>query len=126
MTLPVLDTSALVDLDRSDNRVAEILAKSVDADEEIIVPVQTAIEYCAGRFDPAQGMRALHASFWVVACDDDIALTASRLARKAQSAGNFPGWADLQIAATAKQAGMPVVTRNAKHFRPLGIQVIDH
>lgn len=71
-------------------------------------------------------MAALRQGFWIVPCDEEIALEAARLARTAHQEGRFPGWADVQIAATARHLGMPVVTRNPKHFEPLGVRVLTH
>nr|WP_272214627.1 type II toxin-antitoxin system VapC family toxin [Marinicella sp. W31]MDC2880253.1 type II toxin-antitoxin system VapC family toxin [Marinicella sp. W31] len=36
-----------------------------------------------------------------------------------------PGFADIAIAATAKAHGLTVLTRNVRHFEPLGVLVID-
>jgi predicted nucleic acid-binding protein len=36
-----------------------------------------------------------------------------------------PGFEDIAIAATAKVHGLTVLTRNARHFRPLGVPTID-
>ncbi|MBY3278209.1 type II toxin-antitoxin system VapC family toxin [Rhizobium laguerreae] len=36
-----------------------------------------------------------------------------------------PGFEDIAIAATAKVHGLTVLTRNMRHFRPLGVQVLD-
>lgn len=36
-----------------------------------------------------------------------------------------PGFEDIAIAATARAHGLTVLTRNLKHFEPLGVRVID-
>lgn len=36
-----------------------------------------------------------------------------------------PGFEDIAIAATAKVHGLTVLTRNMRHFGPLGVQVLD-
>ncbi|MGZ2384629.1 PIN domain-containing protein [Rhizobium leguminosarum] len=36
-----------------------------------------------------------------------------------------PGFEDIAIAATAKVHGLTVLTRNLRHFEPLGVQVLD-
>lgn len=36
-----------------------------------------------------------------------------------------PGFEDIAIAATAKVHGLTVLTRNIRHFTPLGVQTID-
>lgn len=90
--MPVLDATALIDADRPGSDVAAIVQERVDAGEDAVVPVQAAIEYCAGREDPAAGMAALRQGFWIVPCDEEIALEAARLARTAhQEAGSRDG-----------------------------------
>jgi predicted nucleic acid-binding protein len=126
VTVPVLDTTALVDADRRGAAVAKVVESRHEAGDDAVVPIQAAIEYCAGRDDPAAGLRALRASFAIVPCDEEIGLEAARLARAALEAGRFPGWADVQIAATAKRLGMAVVTRDARHFEALGIEVLTY
>jgi hypothetical protein len=42
-----------------------------------------------------------------------------------EHAGRNPGTADTQIAATALARGMPLATRNTKHFEGLGLELID-
>jgi len=42
-----------------------------------------------------------------------------------ERAGRDPGTADTQIAAIALSRGMKLATRNVKHFRDLGIELID-
>ena len=47
------------------------------------------------------------------------------LADRARSMGHDPGFADLAIAATAKLRGITILTRNARHFEPLGVPFLD-
>lgn len=44
---------------------------------------------------------------------------------KAREAGHSPGFADVAIAATAESQGLTVLTRNLRHFAPIGIAAID-
>jgi predicted nucleic acid-binding protein len=44
---------------------------------------------------------------------------------EARSAGLAPGFPDIAIAATAAHHGLTVLTRNVRHFQPLGIAVLD-
>ncbi len=48
------------------------------------------------------------------------ATIAGRLIDAARGAGHSPGFADVAIAATAKANGLTILTRNRKHFEPLG------
>ena len=50
---------------------------------------------------------------------------AGGLADLARSQGQAPGFADVAIAATAKHHGLTILTRNARHFEPLGVPFLD-
>jgi toxin FitB len=50
---------------------------------------------------------------------------AGALADRAQSLGQAPGLADVVIAATAKLRGLTILTRNTRHFAPLGVPFLD-
>ena len=50
---------------------------------------------------------------------------AGALADRARSKGQAPCLADVVIAATAKLRGFTVLTRNARHFEPLGVPFLD-
>ena len=61
----------------------------------------------------------------VVTLDIAIARLAGQLADRARSQGMEPGLADLVIAATAQHRGWTVLTRNLRHFGPLGVRALD-
>lgn len=61
----------------------------------------------------------------VLPFDVSTALLAGELTDKARVAGHSPGFADVAIAATAGRHGMTILTRNLRHFTPLGIPAID-
>lgn len=50
---------------------------------------------------------------------------AGRLSDRALAAGRHPGFADVAIAATAVAHDLVLLTRNGKHFEPLGIAFSD-
>jgi toxin FitB len=52
-------------------------------------------------------------------------LETGRLMDRARAAGINPGFEDLAIAATGKLNGLVVLTRNAKDFRPLGVEFLN-
>lgn len=54
-----------------------------------------------------------------------IARTFGQVSADAMSIGRHPGFADVAIAATAKAGGHTLLTRNIKHFAPLGIDIHD-
>lgn len=61
----------------------------------------------------------------VLPFDVRAARIAGGLADLAQSQGRAPGFADVAIAATAKRHGLTILTRNARHFEPLGVPFLD-
>lgn len=61
----------------------------------------------------------------VLPFDLEAARLAGRLADQARAAGHDPGFPDLAIAATAQLHGLTVLTRNLRHFGPLGVPVHD-
>ena len=61
----------------------------------------------------------------VLPFDVAAARLAGELMDKARAAGHSPGFADVAIAATAGSHGLTVLTRNLRHFAPLGIPAND-
>ena len=61
----------------------------------------------------------------VLPIDVEVARCIGILADLARGQGQAPGLADLAIAATAQHHGWTVLTRNVRHFGPLGISVHD-
>ena len=61
----------------------------------------------------------------VLSFDIAAARLAGSLMDKARGAGHSPGFADIAIAATAESRGLTVLTRNLRHFAPLGIAAMD-
>jgi toxin FitB len=57
--------------------------------------------------------------------DTDAAKTYAEIAAGRRSAGRPIAEADCQIAAIARAAGMPVITRNTRDFEGCGIDVIN-
>ena len=61
----------------------------------------------------------------VLPFDVSAARLAGELTDKARAAGHTAGFADVAIAATAGSHGLTILTRNLRHFTPLGIQAVD-
>lgn len=61
----------------------------------------------------------------VLPIDLEIARRLGRLADEARGGGHAPGLADLAIAATAQHHGYSILTRNLRHFEPLGVAALD-
>jgi hypothetical protein len=61
----------------------------------------------------------------VLPIDLETARRVGILSDLARGQGQAPGLADLAIAATAQKNGLTVLTRNLRHFAPLGVAALD-
>jgi predicted nucleic acid-binding protein len=61
----------------------------------------------------------------VLALDLAVARIAGAITDRAKASGHDPGFADIVIAATAEAHGLVVLTRNRRHFEPLGVALLD-
>jgi hypothetical protein len=57
--------------------------------------------------------------------DTAVARIAGALSDQARGQGQAPGLGDIIIAATAKRHGLTILSRNVRHFAPLGVSVLD-
>ena len=57
--------------------------------------------------------------------DAPTARLAGRLSDRARGNGHAPGFADLLVGATAQARGCVVLTRNLRHFVPMGVAAHD-
>ena len=61
----------------------------------------------------------------ILALDVAAARILGRLADRARALGQAPGFADLAIAAIGQVHGLTILTRNLRHFGPLGVAAHD-
>ena len=61
----------------------------------------------------------------VLAFDAPTARIAGAMADRARGQGHSPGLADIIIAATAHRHELTILSRNLKHFEPLGVSALD-
>ena len=61
----------------------------------------------------------------VLAFDAATARVAGAMADRARGRGQAPGLADIIVAATAQHHGLTILSRNLRHFGPLGVDVVD-
>jgi toxin FitB len=61
----------------------------------------------------------------ILGFDTPTARIAGRLSDRARGQGHAPGFADIIIAATAHQHSLTILSRNSKHFEPLGVPVLN-
>jgi len=127
----VIDTTVLIDLWRNRRRPAVWTAvERAVADRDILLPWMAEAEFLRGAFykgfDP-QVVRAFMAPF------DPLPILREHVRRVAENASDLQrrgleiGVADLWIAAAALERQVPVVTRNADHFRSVaGLEVLAY
>lgn len=61
----------------------------------------------------------------ILTFDTPTARIAGALSDRARGQGHAPGFGDIIIAATAQHHGLTILSRNIRHFVPLGVSVID-
>jgi len=114
----ILDTCFLIHLQREWVRKQPGPATSYleqHSGEEFAVSVITALEFLEGYPHPADGERFL-SPFPQLAVTTEVARTGSRIRRDLRKRGGMIGDFDVLIAATAMEAGRPLVTDNTRHF----------
>ena len=57
--------------------------------------------------------------------DFAAATAAGTLSDNARGGGQAPGFADVAIAATSKVHGLTILTRDIRHFAPIGVAALD-
>jgi predicted nucleic acid-binding protein len=117
-----LDTSFLIDLQnehrgRGAPRGAIAFLRARQSCE-LLLPSVALGEYLEGFPDPdSEAAQALVSPLRVLDVTADVARVYASVARLLRDAGKLIGANDLWIACTAKAAAVPIVTRNAEHFR---------
>ncbi|WP_332687105.1 type II toxin-antitoxin system VapC family toxin [Bosea sp. (in: a-proteobacteria)] len=134
----LLDTNVISALAPSNRaRVGELAAWLDRASPHLFLSVITAAEVAAGvakvEREGAGAKAGMLAEWWqavehfyamkVLAFDLRCAHVAGRLLDQARA--HRPGFEDIAIAATAEAHGLTVLTRNLRHFEPLGVRVLD-
>jgi predicted nucleic acid-binding protein len=98
-------------------------------DLEVLLPSVALGEYLEGFEDPdGADARALVARLMLLDVTPDVARLYASVARSLRSRGRLIGTNDLWLGCTALAAGLPLLTRNAEHFRriPEGLDVIEY
>jgi predicted nucleic acid-binding protein len=127
----LLDTSFLIDLQRDlaggrPRGAARFLQQNAEATPwiSLITWMEFAEGYPAER---EEACRFFLSRFPVVLPDPAIAWRASRICRALRQAGSPIGDHDLWIAASALERGMPLVTRNPRHFQRVpNLQILSY
>lgn len=124
--MPVVDTTFLIDLDHGRDPALAAFHVLLEDQADLLVPAQAAIEYLSGFADPVANLRDLERSFHLVEADRQHVLEAAGIAREAIDGGDFPGWPDARIAATAILEGEEILTADPDDFRVFGCEVWDY
>jgi tRNA(fMet)-specific endonuclease VapC len=125
----IAETSLLIDLEREHNRGRPgpaVAFLEANADARLYLPFIVAGELAAGTSlaDRAK-WEAFLAPFFVLASTADVSWEYGRAYRYLEENGRLIGGNDLWIAATALAYRMPVVTRNAEHYRRVPGLVVE-
>ncbi len=116
--MKLLDTCFLIHLQREWVRKAPGAATGyleAHADEEFGISVVAALEFMEG-YDQAADAEHFLAPFHQLSVTMEVARAGSRIRRSLRARGGMIGDFDILIAATALNAGFPLVTDNARHF----------
>ena len=127
----ILETTFLVDLERELGRGRPGPAQTfleTHGKTNLFITFTVAGELAAGPdvHERARWERFLE-PFHVLPADPDVCWQYGRIHRHLQDNGMLIGANDMWIAATALAHGMPVVTRNDRHFRRVpGLRVVSY
>lgn len=124
--MPILDASFLIDVERGVPRATQILQAMVDAEEELLVPGQVAIEFASGRDSPPTALKRLVRAFVILDLDLATIQAAAEIGRASRASGTFAGWADTQIAASAKTHATWVLTADGRDFARMRVDHWDY
>ena len=124
--MKLVDTDLLIDLQREYVKGEPGPAMAfLRAHEGVALAISTVsvLEFLEGYGHPRAGERLLEA-YVRLPVTDSVARRGSRLRRTLRAEGQMIGDFDVLIAATALDAGVPLVTANATHFKRVpGLEV---
>ena len=123
----ILETTFLIDLEREHHQAAGAAVGFLEANEDarLYLPFAVAGELAAGiSLSKRDRWESFLAPFYVLPSTPDVSWEYGRTYRYLKDNGRLIGSNDLWIAATGLAYKMPVVTRNAEHFRRVpGLEV---
>ena len=117
--MKLVDTDFLIDLQRewADKSPGPAVAfLQIHQDTGLAVSTVSVLEFLEGYEHPNAGERLLE-GYARLPVTDSVARRGSRLRRRLRAEGRMIGDFDVLIAATALDAGLPLVTANATRFQ---------
>ena len=117
--MKLVDTDFLIDLQREWARESPGPAAAflqMHQDTALAVSTVSVLEFLEGYEHPSAGERFLEA-YSRLPVTDSVARRGSRLRRRLRAEGRMIGDYDVLVAATALDAGLPLVTANTTHFQ---------
>ena len=125
--MKLVDTDFLIDLEREWTRDESGPATAylqAHQDAALAISTVSVLEFLEGYEHTRAGERLLEA-YERLPVTDGVARRGSRLRRSLRAEGRMIGDFDVLIAATALDAGVPLVTANVTHFRRVQGLVIE-
>ncbi|MGH7558408.1 MAG: type II toxin-antitoxin system VapC family toxin [Gemmatimonadota bacterium] len=127
----ILETTFLIDLERERGRGEEGPAHvflEVHAGQRLFITFTVAGELAAGKsLGNREAWSDFLAPFHILSATREVCWRYGATFRHLQANGMLIGTNDLWIAATALANAMPVVTKNAEHFRRVpGVEIADY
>ena len=137
----LLDTSVISELapGRQNHPIQAVTEWFSTHDARLYLPTIAVAELAQGiaKLSRSGGAeRAQRLDFWfsgliegfgerILSLDPAVARLAGQMSDAALAIGRYPGFADIAIAATAQHHRLTLLTRNLKHFQPLGVACAD-
>ncbi len=127
-----LDTTFLIDLQnerrKRGKRRGAIAFLESNRETELVLPCVALGEYLEGFDDPgSDDARALVSGIRLLDVTPEVARQYATIARSLRRRGQLIGSNDLWIGCTARAFSVPIVTRNAEHFRRIPkLQVVAY
>lgn len=115
----LVDADFLIDVEKGKERLPR---------EQLFLSVLSLYEFIRGRKDYEDVKRIMESSFVIVSLSNDIILKATEIYRDLREKGEILDERDLLIGASAIVLGIPIKTRNKKHYEKLkdyGLKVED-
>lgn len=116
LTMAVLDTSFLIDFEHGLPSALRQLEALEAAKEPLLVPALVALEFAGGSKEPRRVWEALRRAYTILDFTASTAERASLMAGLALREGRFPGWSDIQVAATALEHDEILVSGDTAGF----------